>query len=89
MSQAEALQRPYREKTLVLCIYEYIGREQNVTKRLTDGVMIKVEFSDQIADEFEAVMRKRSQEWNFNMPGLRPLEWTLKRWMSANGKRKF
>lgn len=80
----------WRTKRLVLCFYEYVGRDVNRTTRLTDSVMIKVEFTDQIIDEFERVMRQYKQKWAYGIsPGPFPLEWKLLRYLPEHGQRKL
>ena len=78
--------RAYREKTPVLCIFEYVGRDERGTRRLTDSLMVEVEFSDQIEDEFERAVRRRMQTWGV---GPRPMEWTLLKYLTPNGERTF
>jgi hypothetical protein len=72
-------QKPWREKTLVLCFYEYVGRWREQTRRFQDSVMIEVEFPDQIEGTFDRVMRDRHANWTVGrFSGYRPLEWYLK-----------
>jgi hypothetical protein len=80
----------YREKTPVLCIYEYTGRQYGSTKRHIDSIMITVEFSDQILDEFERVMRKRVLLWHPDRNvGPCPVEWSLVSYQTPKGEANF
>lgn len=69
---------PWREKTLVLCFYEYVGHRHGQTRRFQDSVMIQVEFVDQIEETFDRVMRDKHNHWSpLRTSGPRPLEWHL------------
>lgn len=78
--------RAYREKTRVLCIFEYLGRDERGTRRLRDSLMLEVEFADQIETGFEAEMKRRVPTWPV---GPRPLEWTLLKYLTPSGERTF
>lgn len=47
------------KKTLVLCIFEWVRRERNSTISGTEGVMVEVEYSDQVHEAFDAAMHRR------------------------------
>ncbi len=80
----------YRQKTPVLCFYEYVGRRNGNTVRLTDSVMVEVEFSDQIPAAFEGAMKRRYRNWDAaNAVGPQPLGWTLLRYQTATGVANF
>lgn len=89
LDQARAA-RAYREKVKVLCIYEATIRERGSTRQVDDGLMIEVEFSDQIKDAFEAEMKRRnaSVTRQFSMFPV-PISWELKRYVTSNGKQNF
>lgn len=81
--------RPWREKRPVLCFYEYVGRVGNSTVTVSDTVMIKVEFDDQIEETFEKEMKQRFARWTPSRIGPRPLEWTLLKWLKQDGTTGF
>ena len=78
--------KAYRGKTRVLCFFEYLGRDERGTRRLTDSLMVEVEFSDQIEASFELAMKRRVATWGV---GPRPMEWTLLRYLTARGEQRF
>lgn len=74
----------------VLCFFDCIGRDGGRTVRFTDSVMIEVEFSDEIIWEFERVMRRRAAAWtSAHAATPKPLEWTLLKYMTPDGREKF
>jgi hypothetical protein len=80
----------WRDKTLVLCFYEYVGREYGRTVRRLDSVMVEVEFSDQVLPAFEVAMKRRQALWRPNATvGPQPMEWTLLRYQTASGVANF
>jgi hypothetical protein len=85
---SEVRRRPagsYREKTLVLCQYRYLVRDHLGTRWVPDAVMVRVEFSDQIAGAVEvAVSKLSSQAW-----GPRMLECEMTGYVTSSGKETF
>lgn len=84
--QAEVQRKPYREKTLVLCIYDHLVRERGSSRRVQDGLMIKVEFSDQIKGAFEAELRHRMQQIS---PRYQQHDVRLLSYVTSNGRQNF
>lgn len=81
---------PWREKTLVLCLYTYVSRVRGNTHVHTDGVMVTVEFEDQIEAAFNQAMWQRRAKWNLGHVGPRPDDWHLDGHMSMKwGVKKF
>lgn len=77
---------PWREKQLVLCFYAYVSRMGGSTRTLTDGVMVQVEFEDQIEGAFNAAMWQKRAKWNLYSVGPRPDDWQLAGYVSRDGK---
>ena len=83
----ESCRPQYREKVPVLCIYERTVREPTGTKRILDGVMVEVEFSDQIKTAFERRMWEMVNSGRH--VGVRPLEWKLVSYLTPDGRKNF
>lgn len=79
----------YRQKTLVLCSYWYRQRIGRSTRRRFGTVMVRVEFSDQIDQEFRLWRDDLVRGWNYRDCGDCPTEITLSGYITSNGKQNF
>lgn len=75
----------------VLCYFEYTGYSpRGITSRSTSSVMIDVEpvngalLEADIVREFEYAMKTRAREHTVFRPGMRPVEWTLLKYLTQN-----
>lgn len=75
MTEAKKL-KPYREKTPVLCIYEWVGVDSGISRKRTSSLMVEVEFPDQVEDEFHRQIRLRYFNHS-RQRGPRMIDWTL------------
>ncbi len=77
--------KTYREKSLVLCLFDYWSKFSGGTQTVSDSIMVEVEFLDQVPAAFQtAVARQKRIGWPV---GPMPCHWELTGYTTKSGSK--
>lgn len=89
MRRPASEQKPWRDKTPVLCWFEYEAAHAGSIEKFKETIVIKVEFSDQIPAALDAAIKERRKNWREFYSGPVPMAWTLLKYLPKHGKQNF
>ena len=73
----------------VLCWFDYLAKSSGLTQTYQSSVMIEVESSSQILNEFQRCILRKLHDWGDRTWTPKPFSWDLTAYLPETGRAVF